>query len=874
MRLLLPSAVVGCLFLAAQFSAAQAQSPEDSVEADFPPAAFVRVMPKPTGNVVLLANASRFRQPLDLSGIVRQAFGCESKTEHDRIGYAQCVCKRLLPSDRHRVNAWLHLAPLVVALRKGGARRVDLAVEMSRWPGPLPAPLGAWRQDEFFGQLRYNYSYAPSASHSPIDALPPPLFIQLGYRPAPLNLLVPLVLALSAPALIAIGLRYRARRKPASPVLAWMSWIHLGSWLFWIVALTPSRAVTLLDRLPTHGLYPTLLAGMVLFAAPPLLATTIALAALKDGIAPREANGGVLRFLTRNLFTEIMIAALSGSLVVGTALTSRDWRAPFAGFATAVAVGAIALSMRARRSRAALTVLESGEFRDRVVQIADRAGVKLERLWVVRDGGPHEANAAALRQSRLVIVSSSLLKSLTKREVDAVVGHELGHLQGWQTVCVAKIPWAFAVVYFSFGAALNIVSGETPAHFSLEPWFPALALALVFLEALLRRSNEFGADFRSAQMTGDPQGMIAALARLTHLRQAPVGWGRIQGLLLTHPSPRRRVLMLAWRFRILEQWALTILSDPNALGGGPYGATERYTVRASTAQGEPVFSKTAMAVHGYRSGWIFRGALAVFPLGLSYAVTMLLPAAISSWRTGLFLLALPLALWLSFRTVGWFHNRFLQKMVCDIGPLLPQTSGGEFFGLWPGEEAEPVEGFFSWDLGKIVFSGDRLVYLGERARFALPRTSITAFEVVRAPLPWVRRYGVRVRWSGGSFVVRHAVKLGTRRQAAKLRQQWIAWWKGEQIEGGAEPAAVDWPMPGLPALPSPASPRSNLIPMVRGTLLLLTMGVALSLVMPDSALSTLAAGAPPVLFFIAVLPMLAPRRAKPQPAAKPATALH
>src|ERR1035441_10411096 len=116
--------------------------------------------------------------------------------------------------------------------------------------------------------------------------------------------LIPLLVLLTIPGLLALSLRRRAGSRGASPLASpgWLSWIQLGAWLWWLVALPPSRIAALFSFLPASSGYLMLVGGALVFAVPPLVASAIALAVLRRDVDPEPpASGGLPGFLLRNL---------------------------------------------------------------------------------------------------------------------------------------------------------------------------------------------------------------------------------------------------------------------------------------------------------------------------------------------------------------------------------------------------------------------------------------------------------------------------------------------------------------------------------------------------------------------------------------------
>ena len=64
---------------------------------------------------------------------------------------------------------------------------------------------------------------------------------------------------------------------------------------------------------------------------------------------------------------------------------------------------------------------------DTVGKLAQRAGIRMPEV-AVYDGEPNAFATGAFRDSALVAVSTGLLQSMTKEEVEAVLAHEVAHV--------------------------------------------------------------------------------------------------------------------------------------------------------------------------------------------------------------------------------------------------------------------------------------------------------------------------------------------------------------------------------------------------------------------------------------------------------------
>jgi len=202
-----------------------------------------------------------------------------------------------------------------------------------------------------------------------------------------------------------------------------------------------------------------------------------------------------------------------------------------------------------------------------VKQLADKAGIGMPEV-AVYEGAPNAFATGAFKNSSLVAVSTGLLQSMSKEEVEAVLGHEIGHVANGDMVTLTLIQGvvntfvvflARVVGFFVDKAVFRTERGVGPGFYVTvivcEIVFGILASMIV---AWFSRQREFRADAASAQLLGTPRPMINALARLGGLEPGalppaiqtagitnkPSG---IMALFSTHPPVEQRIAALQER---------------------------------------------------------------------------------------------------------------------------------------------------------------------------------------------------------------------------------------------------------------------------------------------------------------------------------------
>jgi heat shock protein HtpX len=199
-----------------------------------------------------------------------------------------------------------------------------------------------------------------------------------------------------------------------------------------------------------------------------------------------------------------------------------------------------------------------------VKRLSQKAGVGMPEV-AIYEGEPNAFATGAFRDSALVAVSSGLLDSMSREEVEAVLGHEIGHVANGDMVTLTLIQGVVNtfVIFLShiIGYVVDRVILKNERGEGIGFFVTVMVSQLVLgvfasmIVAWFSRRREFRADAASAGLLGSPQPMVNALARLGGLQPgalpqamqasgisgSPGGWG---ALFHTHPPVEERIAAL------------------------------------------------------------------------------------------------------------------------------------------------------------------------------------------------------------------------------------------------------------------------------------------------------------------------------------------
>jgi heat shock protein HtpX len=161
---------------------------------------------------------------------------------------------------------------------------------------------------------------------------------------------------------------------------------------------------------------------------------------------------------------------------------------------------------------------------DTVRKLSDRAGIAMPEV-AVYEGDANAFATGAFKNSALVAVSTGLLQSMTKDEVEAVLGHEIAHIANGDMVTMTLVQgvvntfvvFLSRVVGYFVDRAISRNNNEGPGigyMVTVMVCQIVFGIAASMIVAWFSRHREFRADAGSAKLLGSPQPMVQALARL------------------------------------------------------------------------------------------------------------------------------------------------------------------------------------------------------------------------------------------------------------------------------------------------------------------------------------------------------------------------
>jgi heat shock protein HtpX len=262
---------------------------------------------------------------------------------------------------------------------------------------------------------------------------------------------------------------------------------------------------------------------------------------------------GVNKYLTANglnLGTLLMFSALMG---FGGAFISLFLSKPIAKWST----GARVIEQPSTSTEMWLM--------DTVASQAQRSGIAMPEV-AIYDGEPNAFATGATKNSSLVAVSTGLLESMTREEVEAVLAHEVAHIANGDMVTLTLIQGVVNTFVTFLARVVGYLVDQMLRRGDQENSGPGIGytVTVVVCDILFgilasiivmyfSRQREFRADRGAAKLLGSPRPMIAALQRLgglshgelpKNMAASGIAGGGLMSLFSSHPPLEDRIAAL------------------------------------------------------------------------------------------------------------------------------------------------------------------------------------------------------------------------------------------------------------------------------------------------------------------------------------------
>ncbi len=201
-----------------------------------------------------------------------------------------------------------------------------------------------------------------------------------------------------------------------------------------------------------------------------------------------------------------------------------------------------------------------------VRRLSQKAGIGTPEV-AIYDGEPNAFATGFSRNEALVAVSTGLVQSMSREEVEAVLGHEVAHVANGDMVTLTLIQGVVNTFVFFLSRVIGyvvdrvILKNDRGLGIGYYATMIVSQLVLGLLASMIvawfSRQREYRADAGAADYLGSPRPMVAALQRLGGLQPGALpqtmqalgisGAGGMMALLSSHPPIEQRIAALQSR---------------------------------------------------------------------------------------------------------------------------------------------------------------------------------------------------------------------------------------------------------------------------------------------------------------------------------------
>ena len=201
--------------------------------------------------------------------------------------------------------------------------------------------------------------------------------------------------------------------------------------------------------------------------------------------------------------------------------------------------------------------MEEGELRDAITKLMDQAGLKSDGIFIM-DASKRDSRLNAffggLGKSKRVVLFDTLVEKLNKKELLAVLGHELGHFSHgdiWKNIALMGV--LLFISFYLFGhlpdelfTQMGVVPEAGVQIVMLMLLLPLVSFVFTPFMSYVSRHNEYAADEFGSQMAGKENLVSALMKLITENKAFPKSHPLVIFFYYTHPPVIERLKELGY----------------------------------------------------------------------------------------------------------------------------------------------------------------------------------------------------------------------------------------------------------------------------------------------------------------------------------------
>jgi len=256
----------------------------------------------------------------------------------------------------------------------------------------------------------------------------------------------------------------------------------------------------------------------------------------------------------------LMLSALSGLLMIVGYFVARGTGVVIAliisilmNFGSYWLSDSIVLSMYNAKP---VTRQEAPVLYDAVESLSAKAKIPIPKVYIISSQTPNAFATGRNEDHAAVAVTSGIMKILNRDELEGVIAHELSHIKH-KDILISTMAATVASAVVMLSRWAMIFGGDDRGAVSVLTMAIVAPIAATLIQMAISRSREYEADAGSARVSGKPEALASALAKLSRAARLkpmdanpstahmfivnPLSGGSIMSLFSTHPPLEKRI---------------------------------------------------------------------------------------------------------------------------------------------------------------------------------------------------------------------------------------------------------------------------------------------------------------------------------------------
>jgi Zn-dependent protease with chaperone function/Zn-finger nucleic acid-binding protein len=156
-----------------------------------------------------------------------------------------------------------------------------------------------------------------------------------------------------------------------------------------------------------------------------------------------------------------------------------------------------------------------------VERVCQQERMKIPSFGLIDDGAPTAFTYGHIPANARIVISRGILELLEPEEVEAVVGHELGHVHNWDFVLMTLANLVPLLLFYIYRLGIRFGGGGGRDNGKAYTWAVAVGAYVLYIvsEYLVlwfSRTREYFADRFSGRVTGNPNALVMALVKIAY----------------------------------------------------------------------------------------------------------------------------------------------------------------------------------------------------------------------------------------------------------------------------------------------------------------------------------------------------------------------